>query len=109
MRVASHSLGAAPPKLKARSTGATGMAFERGAESFSSALGLDHPRSQLKRGRVADVPPMSARELRDPVAVLVLVVTDDRALHVARVRRTRTETAHESIRSAARWADLRRG
>lgn len=62
-------------------------AFERRPEPSSPAVRVDDPRPQLERRLVAHVLLMAAGELRDPVAVRVSVVADDRALHGARVRR----------------------
>jgi len=62
-------------------------AIEQRAEPLTPAHGVDDPGSQLKRRPVADVPPVAAGELRNPLALLVLVETDDPAFHPARVRR----------------------
>ena len=62
-------------------------AIEGFAESIPPAFGIENPGSQLERRPVAHVAPMAAVELRHPIAQLVLVVPDDRALHAASVRR----------------------
>lgn len=62
-------------------------AFDHRSESSSPILGVDNPGSQLERRLVAHMPPMAAGEFGDPVAEFVLVVTDDRPLHKARVCR----------------------
>jgi hypothetical protein len=62
-------------------------AFERRSESLSPTVGLDDPRSELKRRLVAHVLLVAAGKLGNPVAVSVLVVIDDCALHRVRVRR----------------------
>ncbi|HKD20083.1 MAG TPA: hypothetical protein VKG23_19690 [Thermoanaerobaculia bacterium] len=60
-------------------------AIEKFAESFSPAFGIEDPRAQLERRLVAHVPMVAARELGDPLALLVLVVADDRTLHATSV------------------------
>lgn len=62
-------------------------ALEGRVESFPTALGLQNPRSQLEGRPVSHVPLMAAGELGHPVAMLVLVVADDRTLHRVSVRR----------------------
>jgi hypothetical protein len=57
-------------------------ALEERAEPLSSAFGVDDPGPQVERRLVTDVPPMATRELGNPVAQLVSVVPDDRALHL---------------------------
>lgn len=64
-------------------------AIEGLTESSAPALGVENPRPKLKRGPVADVALVAAVELGDPVALLVLVVADDRTFHTARVRGVR--------------------
>jgi hypothetical protein len=56
-------------------------AAERRAEALPPALGLEDPRMLVEGRLVPHVLLVAARELGDPVAVLVLVVADDRALH----------------------------
>jgi hypothetical protein len=56
-------------------------AFEERAEPITAAFFFENPRARLERRPVAHVPPVSALELGHPVAVLVLVVADDRPLH----------------------------
>ena len=61
------------------------------SEVLAPPLLFDDPGANLERRTVADVPRVPAGELRNPIAVLVAVVTDDRTLHQSRLRR-----AHES-------------
>ena len=61
-------------------------ALEQRADPSFSALGVDDPFTHLERRVVAHVALMAAVELGDPVAVVVLVEADDRALHSVRVR-----------------------
>jgi hypothetical protein len=56
-------------------------ALEQRAESFASTFGVGSPWSRLKRRLVTYVPLVPTSELGNPVAVLVLVVPDDLALH----------------------------
>jgi hypothetical protein len=56
-------------------------ALERGPDSLVSALGLENPRLGEERRPVAHVPLVAARELRDPVALCILVEAHDRPLH----------------------------
>lgn len=56
-------------------------AVEGRVESFPTALRVQHPCSQLEGRPVSHVPLMAAGELGHPVAMLVLVVADDGALH----------------------------
>ena len=58
-------------------------AFERRSDSLSPTLRLEHPRSELERRLVPHVPLVSAGKLGDPVAALVLAVTDDCLFHAA--------------------------
>jgi hypothetical protein len=62
-------------------------ALEQRAESFASTFGVGSPWSRLKRRLVTYVPLVPTSELGNPVAMLVLVVPDDLALHRVRVRR----------------------
>jgi len=62
-------------------------ALEQRAESFASTFGVGSPWSRLKRRLVTYVPLVLTSELGNPVAMLVLVVPDDLALHRVRVRR----------------------
>ena len=55
-------------------------AAERRSESLAPALGVEDPRSLVEGRLMADVLPMAAGELGDPVAALVLVIAEDRAL-----------------------------
>jgi hypothetical protein len=55
-------------------------AVERRPESSAPAFGFEDPRPLVERRLMADVLPVPAGELGDPVAALVLVVADDRAL-----------------------------
>jgi hypothetical protein len=61
-------------------------ALERRAEPVLPALGLEDPVPREERRLVTHVLAMAAGELGDPVALLVLLVSDDRALHPLRVR-----------------------
>jgi hypothetical protein len=54
---------------------------ERRADSLLTPLRLEHPRLGEERRPVADVLPMAAGELGDPLALVVLVEADDRPLH----------------------------
>ena len=65
----------------------TGAALEQRAESLASTFGVGGPWSRLKRRLVTYVPLMPTSKLGNPVAMLVLVVPDDLALHGVRVRR----------------------
>jgi hypothetical protein len=56
-------------------------ALERRSEPLSPTLRIEHPWPLLKRRPVPHVPLVAAGELGDPVAALVLVVTDDCAFH----------------------------
>jgi hypothetical protein len=56
-------------------------ALDQRAESLASTFGVDGPWPQLKRRLVTHVPLMPAGELRNPPAILVLVIPDDLALH----------------------------
>jgi hypothetical protein len=62
-------------------------ALEQRAESSASTFGVGSPWSRLKRRLVTYVPLVPTSELGNPVAMLVLVVPDDLALHRVRVRR----------------------
>ena len=62
-------------------------ALEQRAESFASTFGVGSPWSRLKRRLVTYVSLVPTSELGNPVAMLVLVVPDDLALHRVRVRR----------------------
>ena len=56
-------------------------AIERHAERALASLGRGNPRPVRPRRRMANVLEMSARELGNPVALVVPVITDDRPLH----------------------------
>lgn len=62
-------------------------ALEQRAESCASTFGVGSPWSRLKRRLVTYVPLVPTSELGNPVAMLVLVVSDDLAQHRVRVRR----------------------
>jgi uncharacterized cupin superfamily protein len=62
-------------------------ALEKRAESLASAFGVDGPWPQLERRLVTYMPVVPTGKLGDPVAMLVLVIPDDLALHRVSVRR----------------------
>jgi len=62
-------------------------ALERRADPFLAALRLEHPRLREERRPVAHVLPVAADELRDPVALVVLVEARDRSSHLLTVPR----------------------
>jgi hypothetical protein len=77
--------GAAVGTQQVRETGGLAALFaepaaERCPEPFATAVGLEDPRPLVERRLMTDVLLVAAGELRDPVAALVLVVADDRAL-----------------------------
>ena len=60
--------------------------LERHPEALSPTLGLEDPWSWVERRLVPHVLLMPAGELGDPLALCVLVETDDGALHPVSVR-----------------------
>jgi hypothetical protein len=56
-------------------------AVERRPDPLAAALGLEHPPLREERRPVAHMPLVAAGELRDPLALVVLVEADDRPLH----------------------------
>ena len=83
-------------------------AVERRSESFSPTLGLDDPGSQLEQRPVAQVLLMAAGELGNPVAVRVLVVTDDSTLHLGRVPSGSKTGPFAGLRAFRRFAPGKR-
>ena len=75
-------------------------AFERRSETPLPALCLDDPRSNLERRPVPHVPLVAAGELGNPVPVLVLVVADDCAQHLTRVRLGCVDGGDEEVNDA---------
>lgn len=70
-----HEAGRLPASLVAK------PAAKRRTDPFAPTCGVEDPRAQLERRLVAHVSAVAAGELGDPVAVLVLVIADDCALH----------------------------
>ena len=66
-------------------------AVERSSYLLSPALGFQDPGPEVERRLVAHVLLVSAGELGDPVSPFVLGITDDCALHPARVRALRLQ------------------
>lgn len=59
----------------------TFFTVERGAEVLIPSSLADHPWAIEKRRVMAHVLPMAAGQLRHPISLFVLVISDDRLLH----------------------------
>jgi hypothetical protein len=60
-------------------------AVDRRSHSTLPGFGAEHPRSQLERRLVPDMPPMPAGELGDPHTMLIPTEIDDCAQHSSKI------------------------
>lgn len=70
--------------------------FERSPEPGITPGGVHRPFSNLERWAMANVLAMSARELSNPIALVVLVVSADRSQHEFTVPKWSEESSDES-------------